>query len=51
MAVHHIRVEGVIGVGKPDERGDLYANVEVEIPKELSEEERVHYEALREKLK
>jgi DnaJ-class molecular chaperone len=46
-----LRGHGLPQVGKPDERGDLYANVEVEIPKELSEEERGHYEALREKLK
>ncbi len=46
-----LRGHGLPQVGKPDERGDLYANVEVEIPKELSEEERRHYEALREKLK
>lgn len=43
-----LRGHGLPAVGKPDERGDLYANVEVEIPKALSEEERKHYEALRE---
>jgi DnaJ-class molecular chaperone len=42
-----LRGHGLPNVGKPDERGDLYANVEVEIPKSLSEEERKHYEALR----
>ena len=42
-----LRGHGLPGVGKPDDRGDLYANVEVEIPKSLSEEERKHYEALR----
>ena len=42
-----LRGHGLPQVGKPDERGDLYANVEVDIPKELSEEERKHYEALR----
>lgn len=42
-----LRGHGLPSVGKPDERGDLYANVEVEIPKTLSEEERKHYEALR----
>lgn len=42
-----LRGHGLPGVGKPDERGDLYANVEVDIPKELSEQERRHYEALR----
>jgi len=43
-----LRGHGLPNVGKPDERGDLYANVEVDIPKSLSEEERKHYEALRE---
>ena len=42
-----LRGHGLPNVGKPDERGDLYANVEVEIPKTLSEEEKKHYEALR----
>src|SRR5687768_10370243 len=42
-----LRGHGLPNVGKPDERGDLYANVEVEIPKSLSVEERRHYEALR----
>src|SRR5687768_8806439 len=43
-----LRGHGLPSVGKPDERGDLYANVEVDIPKSLSEEERRHYEALKE---
>ncbi|MFA5907590.1 MAG: DnaJ C-terminal domain-containing protein [Vicinamibacterales bacterium] len=42
-----LRGHGWPTVGKPDERGDLYANVEVEIPKALSEEERGLYESLR----
>jgi DnaJ-class molecular chaperone len=42
-----LRGHGLPAVGKPDERGDLYANVEVDIPKSLSDEERKHYEALR----
>ena len=41
-----LRGHGLPSVGKPDERGDLYASVDVEIPKTLSEEERLHYEAL-----
>ena len=43
-----LRGHGLPNVGKPDERGDLYANVEVDVPKSLSDEERKHYEALRE---
>jgi DnaJ-class molecular chaperone len=44
-----LRGHGLPSVGKPDERGDLYANVEVDIPKQLSDEERAHYEALRDR--
>lgn len=42
-----LRGHGLPSVGKPDDRGDLYANVEVDIPKVLSEEERELYESLR----
>ena len=45
-----LRGHGLPNVGKPDERGDLYANVEVDIPKTLSDDERKHYEALRQSL-
>jgi curved DNA-binding protein len=45
-----LRGHGLPAVGKPDDRGDLYANVEVDIPKKLSDEERKLYEDLREKL-
>ena len=33
-------------VGKPDERGDLYATVDVQLPRSLTQEQREHYEAL-----
>ena len=42
-----LRGHGMPSVGKPDERGDLYANVEVDIPKTLSGEERALFEQLR----
>ena len=42
-----LRGHGLPQVGKPDERGDLYASVEVDVPKTLSDDERAHYEALR----
>jgi DnaJ-class molecular chaperone len=42
-----LRGHGLPSVGKPDDKGDLYANVDVDIPKTLSDEERSHYEALR----
>jgi DnaJ-class molecular chaperone len=37
---------GMPAVGKPDEKGDAYARVEVQMPQELSPAEREHYEAL-----
>ena len=33
-------------VGKPDDRGDLYATADVQLPRQLTPEERTHYEAL-----
>jgi DnaJ-class molecular chaperone len=33
-------------VGKADDKGDLYARVDVQLPAQLSAEERAHYEAL-----
>ena len=45
-----LRGHGLPNAGKPDDRGDLYASVEVEIPKTLTDEERKHYEALRQSL-
>lgn len=42
-----LRGHGLPGVGRADDRGDLFAVVEVEVPKTLSEEERKLYEALR----
>jgi DnaJ-class molecular chaperone len=33
-------------VGKPNEFGDLYATVDAELPRQLTPEERSHYEAL-----
>jgi hypothetical protein len=34
-------------VGKPDEKADLYARVDIQMPTHLSPQEREHYEALR----
>ena len=44
--VFRLKGHGMPLVGKPGEHGDLYAAVEVELPRELSAEERSHYEAL-----
>ncbi len=43
-----LRGHGLPSVGKTDERGDLYASVEVDVPKVLTDEERKHYQALAE---
>ena len=32
--------------GKPEERGDLYVIADVQLPRSLTPEARVHYEAL-----
>ena len=41
-----LKRHGMPSVGKPDERGDLYVTVNVELPKQLTAEQRAHYEAL-----
>ncbi len=41
-----LRGHGMPEVGKPDARGDLYATVDVELPRQLTPAEREHYEAL-----
>lgn len=42
-----LRGHGMPSVGKSAERGDLYASVNVQVPRTLSDEARAHYEALR----
>jgi curved DNA-binding protein len=44
--VFRLKGYGMPAVSKPDEKGDLYARVEVQLPAQLSAEEREHYEAL-----
>jgi len=44
--VFRLKGHGMPVVGKPGELGDLYATVEAELPRELTPDERVHYEAL-----
>jgi curved DNA-binding protein len=44
--VFRLKGHGMPAVGKPDERGDLYATVDVQLPRSLSREQREHYEAL-----
>jgi DnaJ-class molecular chaperone len=43
-----LRGHGLPSVGKADERGDLYASIELDVPKTLTDDQRKHYEALRE---
>lgn len=45
--VFRLKGHGMPAVGKSDEHGDLYATVDVELPKQLTPEQRAHYEALR----
>lgn len=45
--VFRLRGHGMPTVGKPDERGDLYATAEIAIPSRLSDDARAHYEALK----
>jgi curved DNA-binding protein len=44
--VFRLKGHGMPQVGKPDDRGDLYATVEVQLPRALTKEQREHYEAL-----
>jgi curved DNA-binding protein len=44
--VFRLKGYGMPAVGKPDEKGDLYGRVEVQVPTQLSTEEKEHYEAL-----
>jgi curved DNA-binding protein len=45
--VFRLRGHGLPAVGKPDDRGDLYATVEVQLPQTVTDEERKHWEALK----
>ena len=44
--VFRLKGYGMPAVGKPDQKGDLYARIDVQLPTDLSTEERQHYEAL-----
>ena len=45
--VFRLRGHGMPTVGAADQRGDLYATAEIQVPASLTPEERTHYEALR----
>jgi DnaJ-class molecular chaperone len=44
--VFRLKGHGMPAVGKPEETGDLYAIVDVELPRSLTPEQRAHFEAL-----
>jgi DnaJ-class molecular chaperone len=44
--VFRLKGQGMPAIGKPDERGDLYATVDVELPRTLTPEQRKHWEAV-----
>jgi DnaJ-class molecular chaperone len=44
--VFRLKGHGMPAIGKPDERGDLYATVEIQLPRSLNKEQRPHWEAL-----
>jgi curved DNA-binding protein len=44
--VFRLKGFGMPSVGKPDDKGDEYARIEIQMPTELTEAERRHYEAL-----
>jgi len=45
--VFRLRNHGMPVVGHLDQRGDLYATVDIQLPAALSDDARKHYEALR----
>jgi curved DNA-binding protein len=44
--VFRLKGHGMPVAGKPDEHGDLYATVDVQLPRDLTPEQRAHFEAL-----
>ncbi len=44
--VFRLKGKGMPSVGKPDDRGDLFAAVDVQVPRSVTPEQRKHYEAL-----
>jgi DnaJ-class molecular chaperone len=44
--VFRLKGYGMPAVGKADEKGDLYARIEVQLPTQISTDERQHWEAL-----
>jgi len=45
--VFRLKGHGMPVVGKGDARGDLYATIDIQLPRTLTKEQRDHYEALK----
>jgi DnaJ-class molecular chaperone len=45
--VFRLKGHGMPVAGKPDVRGDLYATVDVQLPRSLTKDQRTHFEALK----
>jgi curved DNA-binding protein len=45
--VFRLKGHGMPTAGKPDQHGDLYATADVQLPRQLTDEMRTHFEALR----
>jgi len=45
--IFRLRGHGMPTAGKPEERGDLFATLDIRVPTELSDDQRKHYEALK----
>ena len=46
IEVFRLKGHGMPTVNHPDQTGDLYATVDVQLPRELTKEQREHFEAL-----
>jgi curved DNA-binding protein len=44
--IFRLKGQGMPVIGKPDEHGDLYATADVQLPREVTPEQRAHFEAL-----
>ena len=44
--VFRLKGQGMPAIGKPEEHGDLYATADVQLPREITPEQRAHFEAL-----
>ena len=44
--VFRLKGQGMPAIGKADEHGDLYATADVQLPRQLTAEQRAHFEAL-----